>query len=246
MSPMDDRLREIAAIARAAGPALVPGAHDEMLAALVVTARGVFQAATCSIAVVDGERGELEYRVADGATATEIVGFRLPLTTGIAGFVASSGQGIAVDEVERDPRFAREVAERMGYIPHSMIVVPIFHGDETRGILTFLDPGGPVAGLEALTLAGRFASVAAGALALGAAFGDLGRTLLDTLAGLTDDDALLDALLQGNDEEETAPRPDALLAAVLAAFADLGDAERATAARLLADFADYARRRSRR
>jgi GAF domain-containing protein len=243
---MDERLTELAAIARAAGPALVPGAHDEMLGALVVTARGVFQAATCSIAVVDGERDELEYRVADGATAAEIVGFRLPLTTGIAGFVASSGQGIAVDEVESDPRFAREVAERMGYIPHAMIVVPIFHGDETRGILTFLDPAGPIAGLEALALAGSFASVAAGALALGAAFGDLGRTLLDTLAGLTDDDALLDALLQVDDEEVIAARSDALLAGVLAALADLGDAERMTAARLLADFAVYARRRPRR
>jgi GAF domain-containing protein len=243
--PIDrDALQELVRVARAAGPALVPQAHDEMLAELVVTARGVFEAATCSVAIVDHDAGELEYRVADGATATEIVGFRLPLTRGIAGFVASSGQGIGVDEVESDPRFAADVAERMGYIPRSMIVVPIFRGDETQGILTFLDPGGSLGALEALDLAGRFAAIAAGALALGAAFGDLGRSLLDTLASLSDDTDLVDELLRADDNQLA--DTDAQLAGVLSTLAELDDDERATATRLLAAFADYARRRTRR
>ena len=49
-----------------------------LIEAIVKTAAGVFEAAACSIALVDPVTGELVYQAAWGAGAKEIVGVRLP------------------------------------------------------------------------------------------------------------------------------------------------------------------------
>ena len=43
---------------------------------------------------------------------------------GLAGYVAVSGQALAIDEPASDPRFARDVAERTGYVPQTLLLVP--------------------------------------------------------------------------------------------------------------------------
>ena len=117
----------------------VPGADD--LRDLCDTVRLVFGAAAASVAVVrDDDRGSgLVYLAAAGEGADQIVGARLAAGQGIAGFVAASGQSLVIDRVESDPRFAREVAESTGYVPTSMLVVPVRAGDDVIGVLSVLD-----------------------------------------------------------------------------------------------------------
>ena len=78
------------------------------------TAAGVFEAAACSIALIDRTTGELVYQAAWGAGAKEIVGVRLPPGTGIAGAVVASGEGDAVPDCRNDPRFAAQIAAGTG------------------------------------------------------------------------------------------------------------------------------------
>ena len=42
---------------------------------------------------------------------------RIPSSTGIAGWVLVTGQPIVIDDLQQDPRFARQAAERTGYVP---------------------------------------------------------------------------------------------------------------------------------
>src|SRR5690348_8675329 len=111
----EDRIVRLIAAVSAATEAMEPPGYHEMLQAVVDTARELFGAAACSIATIDDEWLYLDYRIASGEGAEQIVGERLPLGRGIAGWVASSGASIAVDDVGQDPRFARDVAERTGY-----------------------------------------------------------------------------------------------------------------------------------
>ena len=67
----------------------------------------------------------LRYVAASGAGAESIVGTELGLADGLAGFVAASGQAMVIDQPANDPRFARDVAERTGYVPDSMLLVPV-------------------------------------------------------------------------------------------------------------------------
>lgn len=109
------------------------------LQALVDEARTAFGAAACSIAVLDDERGELIYRAASGAGAEAILGVRLPVTRGIAGWVAVSGQPLSVSDLHRDQRFAADVAESTQYVPRTLLVSPIVGDDGVLGVVSILD-----------------------------------------------------------------------------------------------------------
>jgi GAF domain-containing protein len=144
------------------------GAPRSLMEAVVRTAAGVFEAAAASVALVDRTSGELVFQAAWGAGAREIVGIRLPPGMGIAGAVARSGEGQAVPECRNDPRFAAQIAAGTGYVPHTMVVVPLKRGDLTVGVLSVLDRrDGSSYGPTDVMRAELFAELAVTALAVG-------------------------------------------------------------------------------
>jgi eukaryotic-like serine/threonine-protein kinase len=114
-------------------------APQNLIEAVVRTAAGVFEAAAASIALIDRTTQELVYQAAWGAGAKEIVGVRLPPGVGIAGAVVAAGEGQAVPECRNDPRFAKQIAAGTGYVPHTMVVVPLKRGGVTIGVMSVLD-----------------------------------------------------------------------------------------------------------
>jgi signal transduction protein with GAF and PtsI domain len=106
---------------------------------LVDDARQALGAAACSLAALDEEAGELTYVAASGAGADRIVGVRLPITRGVAGWVAVSGQPLAVSDLAGDRRFARDVAEGTDYVPDALLAVPVSGPDGVIGVLSILD-----------------------------------------------------------------------------------------------------------
>lgn len=188
----DRRVASIAAFAKALGSPLVrstgeslalsverPDAPRNLMEAIVRTAAGVFEAAACSIALVDRTTGELVYQSAWGAGAHEIVGVRLPPGTGIAGSVVESGEAEAVS-CREDPRFAARIAEGTGYVPYTMLVLPLKRADEPIGVLSLLDRrDGGLYGAGDMERGGLFAELAITALDVEpGAFTSLGETRL--------------------------------------------------------------------
>jgi hypothetical protein len=110
-----------------------------LLESFVRTAGGVFEAAAASVAVLDDATDELVYRAAWGAGAEEVVGVRMPKGDGIAGAAVVERQGIAVPNCRSDPRFAVRIAEGTGYVPHTMMVVPLLRDGAAIGTLSLLD-----------------------------------------------------------------------------------------------------------
>jgi hypothetical protein len=140
------------------------GAPARLLEAVVRVTAGVFDAAATSLALLRWD-GALLYRSAWGAGAEEIVGVELPSGQGIAGAVVASRQGEVVPDCRADPRFAGAVSRRTGYVPHTMIVVPLLRGDEVIGALSVLDRrDGERYGIADLARATLFADLAVAAL----------------------------------------------------------------------------------
>ena len=67
-----------------------------------------------SIFLFDEETDELVFAAVAGEDEQHLVGRRMPSSTGIAGWVLSSRTPLVIDDVQNDPRFARDVAERTG------------------------------------------------------------------------------------------------------------------------------------
>ncbi len=142
-----------------------PDASRGLMEAVVHTAAGVFGAAAASICLVNETTGELVYQSAWGAGAREIVGVRLPPRTGIAGQVVASGVAEAVPDCRTDPRFAARIAAGTGYVPYTMLLVPLQRAGRPIGALTILDRrDGRAYRNDDLEPAGLFADLAVKAL----------------------------------------------------------------------------------
>jgi GAF domain-containing protein len=244
MSP-DDLLAELGELANSLGPAVRPTGTDELMKSLTETARRLFGAAACSLALLSDDESELLYTVAAGEGAEDVTGMRIPATQGIASWVVQSGQPIAISDVASDPRFSRQAAEQTGYVPQAILAVPVQAGQRMLGVITLLDRDARRPGAEQdMALLSLFADQAALALASVEAFGALGRVLLNALAAAAAGDDLTGALRRAADR---LPAADADLAALATSFAALvrrGAAERRLALAVLRDVADYAERRS--
>ncbi len=242
--PVEDVLGELARLAADLGPALTPAGHTELLRSITHAVRDLFAAAACSLALADQDGEQLEFVAAAGAGAEVLVGMRIPAGRGIAGWVLASGQPIELSDVARDPRFARDVAERTGYVPRSILAMPVEGSQQTLGVLEVLDRGGAGGlGADQGQLLALFARQAALAVEQAQVFADLGRALLQAAALAAGGASLRDALTRA---AQAAPRPAEELAELAARFhtlARLGPDERRAATELLGVVVAYAERR---
>jgi len=159
----DEELRD----AVAAGVLAAEAGHRELLQSIVEVARAIFGARASSIFLLDAEADELVFEAVAGEGASSLIGQRLPSSTGIAGWVLVARQPLVLDDLENDPRFARGVAESTGYVPKSLMAVPLLHEEEVLGVLQVLDrPQKERFSLQEMELLGLFANQAAIALDL--------------------------------------------------------------------------------
>ena len=121
------------------GRRLVGGSTEAVLRTVVEAAVALFRAEAASIALYDPASDRLVIRVAAGPQGAAAVGLSLAPSTGLAGYVFTTGQAIAQSDVARDTRFGRETAEQTGYVPRSLVAVPLVDERGTIGVLEVLD-----------------------------------------------------------------------------------------------------------
>jgi GAF domain-containing protein len=113
------------------------------------------------------------------------MGMRFPSHQGIAGWVVMTGEPIAVSDVRRDPRWAKDFARATGYVPQSIMAVPLLVGEEVEGVLEVLDKAaGASFGLDDMELLGLFARPAAIAVEQTRLVTDVARLLVEELGTL--------------------------------------------------------------
>jgi GAF domain-containing protein len=175
------------------------GARRALLQSIADVARAIFLSRAASIAVLDAESRRFRFEAVAGEGAEVLLGTTFPFGEGIAGTVAQTGEPVIIDDLSRDPRFARRVAEESGYVPTAMMVAPLIGEEDTLGVLSVLDRGRTDrTTLEELELLSAFAVQAALAVALGEsaerASGLLGADAGDDLARVARLAARVDAL----------------------------------------------------
>jgi GAF domain-containing protein len=151
----------------AAGALGSEDAYRELLQSVVEVARAIFGARASSVFLHDEDSDELVFEAVAGEGAGELIGRRFPSSTGIAGWVLVTRQPLVIEELEKDPRFQREVAESTGFVPKGLMAVPLLHEDRALGVLEVLDrPASAAFSLAEMELLGLFANEAAIALDL--------------------------------------------------------------------------------
>lgn len=228
-------------------PSFAASTADDLLDGLVRAATVAIPSPAGSLMLVDRDAHALTFAVVIGQTASRLAGVSVPLGRGIAGLVAVSGQPLAIANAQQDPRHARDIAEQSGYLPNTILAVPVVTDGEVIGVLELLDrQGAPTYSLADMELLGQFAGLCAGALAqrrgevLQAAI--IGR-VLQALSGLPDEAATALATRAQAFTDQVSADPAArrarILASQVSAIAARGDAEQRACEGILAIFADY-------
>ncbi|MEU5328439.1 MULTISPECIES: GAF domain-containing protein [Streptomyces] len=144
---------------------VIDAPRSELLQSVVDVARAIFGAEASSVFLLDEEADELVFQAVSGQGEEFLVGRRFPAGRGIAGWVATSGEPMVVDDLSADPSFDRSLAESTAYVPNALMAAPLISDARILGVLEVLDPSPQArSGVRELDLLAMFARQAAAAL----------------------------------------------------------------------------------
>lgn len=196
---------------------------------LVVSAKQI-KSAEASVLIRDGDQGDLRFLAAIGSVAEQLLDMKVPAGKGIAGFVLSSGQPMAVSDVGDTETFYAEVDKTTGFSTQSILATPLSHNGEIIGVLEYINRVGepPFAPFtpDEMDKAALFADAVASlvnAYESAKLFRDLGQKVLqdDADIDVTEVRQWLDGLRDSAEHREMMD-----LAVMLREIAGRGDAER--------------------
>lgn len=128
-------------------------------------ATNILDAQASTLMLVDEETNELVFDIPYGEKRELLRSYRMPMSEGIAGWVAAHGQPAIVNETGSDQRFSRGTDVRTGFLTKSVICVPLQIKDRTIGVLEALNKKSSEGFNEAdLRLLGTLAAQAAVAI----------------------------------------------------------------------------------
>jgi len=187
-----DARAALAAVGRRAEIArrLELGSAEAVLRSVVEAAVALFEAEAASIALYEPARNLLVFRVAAGEQGQGVVGLEIAPDRGLVGYVFSSGQALAIADVQADPRFGRNFAEQTQYVPRSIVAVPLLDERGTLGVLEVLDKRSEASfSLRDIELAGVFARQATVAIRASRVERDAATLLRSVIGALTGGEA---------------------------------------------------------
>ena len=182
------------------GTLAAPQSYHQLLTLLVRNAMQVTGAKVGTLRLLDKATSELVFEVVEGtalppqalAAARQ---FRVPLGQGIAGWVAASGQAVVRSDLAADPRFVAEAQQRVGFVPDSMLCLPLNGDDGILGVIELYDKrDGSAFTADDMGTLGLFGDAAAVAITQSQVLNDLTRlfaAMLQRLLGDTPDAELL-------------------------------------------------------
>jgi hypothetical protein len=152
---------------------------------------------------------------------------------------------MAIAEVARDPHFARGVAEATGYVPRSILAVPLETERETLGVIEVLDAGAgapaEAQGMELLVLLARQTALAIEGARV---FEALGRALFAAAAASNTSTSVSESLLEMARSMDGPHAGVVELAGHLSELGRFGQAEQLAATAIIKELVTYVKSRA--
>jgi GAF domain-containing protein len=249
------RLKDALLLGAATSTLATPVKHTQLLEIIVETAARVTSAEAASLFLIDEETQELVFEVALGQKAEEVRKFRVPMGHGIAGLVAVTGQPMMVSDVQDDPRHASDISQSIGYVPRTILCVPLLYDDQVIGVIELFDKlGGQPFSMDDMDILGYFAKMASITIEQSRTRSSISALLTDVTASTaqpgdsgssyTSDGIKLDAGRFAQRLEDSARYDQAIeLAKMIQEIVGYGENEFKACQAILKAFVDYQRRK---
>ncbi len=103
----------------------------------------VLDAEAAALMLVDFQTQELIFEIPTGEKKAQLRQSRMPMSRGVAGYVARTGEAVIVNDVRHDFRFNAHVDEKTGFVTRSILCVPLQIRGQTIGVLEVLNKKSP-------------------------------------------------------------------------------------------------------
>jgi signal transduction protein with GAF and PtsI domain len=112
---------------------------ESFLSKVLYTALKAMDAANGSLLLVDDNTDELVFAVVKGTIQSELRGYRIPKTAGVAGWVATHAEPLLVGRARLDDRFYSRVDETFGFETTSLVCAPLLGQAKVIGVIEVLN-----------------------------------------------------------------------------------------------------------
>lgn len=99
----------------------------------------VLQAQAATLFLADERQGQLIFYVPTGKAGEVLREMRIPISQGVAGWVATQRQYLIVNDAAKDPRFSGRVDAETGFKTKSILCVPLLSQGRLVGVLEVLN-----------------------------------------------------------------------------------------------------------
>jgi PAS domain S-box-containing protein len=113
---------------------------DKVLQTILEQTTEALEVEAVSLGLVEPDGKELVFRAATGERSKQLLGMRIKMGQGVAGWVAKEGKGQIVQDTSGDPRFYAKVDETTGYKTRAIACAPIRAHGKVIGVLEALNP----------------------------------------------------------------------------------------------------------
>lgn len=117
----------------------IGAAETTLLASQLALSAAQGESGAESGAVILEERGFLRFVAVGGPTSRKLLGVRLPMGTGVAGFAMEKQRTVMLADAHEDDRHCGEVDALTGYVTKEIAVVPLVTGEKVLGVLEVMN-----------------------------------------------------------------------------------------------------------
>jgi GAF domain-containing protein len=111
----------------------------DLLDQILYHAMAVISAEDGSLLLLDEETDELVFAVVHGDIRGQLRGYRIGGDIGIAGWVATEGEALIVNNPRQDWRFSPQIDEAFGFVTRSILCVPMITRGKLVGVIELLN-----------------------------------------------------------------------------------------------------------
>jgi signal transduction histidine kinase len=160
---LERRADELAALSKASQVIVSTLDFESVLTLVIGEVKGLLDTEGASLLLRDPASDDLIFAAVAGAGSEELVGTRMPVTRGIAGWVMQNRQPVLVEDAQSDLRFYSSVDQKLGLITRSVIAVPLKFRGAVWGVVEAINKVGGAFGerdVQVLEALARSAAIA--------------------------------------------------------------------------------------
>lgn len=107
---------------------------DQLVRVIVKIVKDAVQAETVSVLFFDAKKENMVFEIAHGKRDRELVGHKIPLGEGVAGWVAKNERPLIVNDLKKDKRHSSTLERRLG-LSRSIMSIPLKRRNEMIGVI---------------------------------------------------------------------------------------------------------------